>query len=173
MESGENKKDICLMGDSAGGNLVTAISIRGKKERTFKVKEQILLYPALQSDYTNTTKYKSVIEKGQDYLLTQKQLQDYISLYVQNKEDLKSIYVSPLNKKILFGQPRTLIITCDNDPLRDEGKSYASKLKLYFNDVEYYNLYGAIHGVFNNPIDNKYKLIIFDKIKQFLGDNNE
>lgn len=172
-ELGLHKEDICLMGDSAGGNLVTAISLRATKERTFKVKEQILLYPALQGDYTNTTKYKSVIEKGQDYLLTQKQLQDYISLYVQDKEDLKSIYVSPLNKKILFNQPRTLIITCDNDPLRDEGKAYAKKLKLYFNDVEYYNLDGAIHGVFNNPIDKKYRNIIFDRIKRFLGDNNE
>lgn len=172
-ELGLNKEDICLMGDSAGGNLVTAISLRAAKERTFKIKEQILLYPSLQSDYTKTTKYKSVIEKGQDYLLTQKQLQDYISLYVQNKEDLKSIYVCPLNKKILFNQPRTLIITCDNDPLRDEGKTFAKRLKLYFNNVEYYNLDGAIHGVFNNPIDKKYKLIIFDKIKQFLGDNNE
>ena len=88
-------------------------------------------------------------------------------------QDLKSAYVCPLNKKFFFGQPRTLIITCDNDPLRDEGKSFARRLKLYFNDVEYYNLDGAIHGVFNNPIDKKHKMVIFDKIKQFLGDNNE
>lgn len=172
-EFGLKKEDVCLMGDSAGGNLVSAISLRAIKEKTFKVKEQILLYPALQSDYTDTTKYKSVIEKGKDYFLTQRQLQDYISLYVSNKEDLKSPYVCPLNKKILFNQPRTLIITCDNDPLRDEGKYFARKLKIYFNEVEYYNLEGAIHGVFNNPIDKKYKTVILDKIKQFLGDNNE
>lgn len=172
-ELGLSEEDVCLMGDSAGGNLVSAISLRATKEKTFKVKEQILLYPALQTNYTNATKYKSVIDNGQDYLLTQKQLQDYMSLYVSNKEDLKSIYVCPLNKKILFNQPRTLIITCDNDPLRDEGKAFAKKLKLFFNDVQYYNLDGAIHGVFNNPIDKKYKTIIFDKIKQFLGDNNE
>lgn len=168
-----NQKDVCIAGDSAGGNLVAAISLKATRERTFKVKEQILLYPALQGDYTDNTKYKSVIEKGKDYLLTQRQLQDYMSLYVPNKEDLKSPYVCPLNKKILFSQPRTLLITCDNDPLRDEGKTFAKKLKLYFNDVEYYNLDGAIHGVFNNPIDNKYKSIIFDRIKQFLGDDNE
>jgi len=172
-ELGLTRDDVCLMGDSAGGNLVSAISLKANKEKAFKVKDQILLYPALQGDYTNTTKYKSVIQKGQDYLLTQRQLQDYISLYVQNKEDLKSPYVCPLNKKILFGQPRTLIITCDNDPLRDEGKFFARKLKLYFNDVDYYNLDGAIHGVFNNPIDKKYKVVIFDKIKRFLGDGNE
>lgn len=172
-ELGLNRKDVCLMGDSAGGNLVAAISLKAMKEKTFKVKEQILLYPALQGNYTNTTKYKSVIEKGKDYLLTQKQLQDYISLYVPNKKDLKSPYVCPLNKRILFNQPRTLIITCENDPLRDEGKYFAKKLKLYFNDVEYYNLDGAIHGVFNNSIDKKHKVIIFNKIKLFLGDNNE
>jgi len=170
---GLNSKDVCLMGDSAGGNLVAAITLRASKEKTFKIKEQILLYPALQSDYSDKTKYKSVIEKGKDYFLTQKQLQDYMSLYVPDCKDLKSPYVSPLNKKIIFNQPRTLLITCDNDPLRDEGKTYAKKLKSYLNKVQYYNLEGAIHGVFNNPIDKKYKAIIFDKIKQFLGDNNE
>lgn len=167
---GLKKQDVCLMGDSAGGNLVAAISIKSKRRKDFNIRKQILLYPSLQSDYSNSTKYKSVIEKGKDYLLTQKQLQDYISLYVANSKDLSSPYVSPLKAKFLLFQPETLIITADNDPLRDEGKKYARRLKLYFNKVQYYNLEGAMHGFMNNLYGKKYKDTAVKKINEFLGD---
>lgn len=170
---GLNSKDICLMGDSAGGNLVAAISLKSRKTKDFRIYHQILLYPALQSDYSNRTKYKSVIENGKDFLLTQKQLQDYMSLYVKDTKDLNSPYVSPLKAKFPIFQPRTLIITCDSDPLRDEGLSYAKKLKRYFNYVEYYNFEGAIHGFLSQPLGKKYKGKAYDRIIEFLRDDNE
>ncbi len=169
---GLKQKDVCLMGDSAGGNLVAAISLKSRKTKDFKIREQILLYPALQNDYSDKTKYKSVIENGKDYLLTQKQLQDYMSLYVKNTNDLNSPYVSPLNVRFPFNQPRTLIITANNDPLRDEGKSYARKLKLYLNDVTYYNFDGAMHGFINQFLAKNYKIEAYNKIIEFLGDEN-
>lgn len=166
-------EDVCLMGDSAGGNLVAAISIKSRKEKDFKIKKQILIYPSLQCNYSKKTRYKSVIEKGKDYLLTQKQLQEYISLYIPNTKDLCSPFVSPMNVKFPFFQPDTLIITAEHDPLRDEGKGYARKLKLYCNYVEYYNVEGAIHGFLSNSLDKKHKEITYKKIIEFLGDNNE
>lgn len=167
------KQDICLMGDSAGGNLVAAVIIKAKQTKDFKISKQVLLYPSLQSDYSNNTKYKSVIKKGKDYLLTQKQLQDYMSLYVSNSKDLNSPFVSPLKAKFPFFYPDTLIITADNDPLRDEGERYAKKLKLYFNKVQYYNFIGAMHGFMNNPFGKKHKEEAYKKINEFLGDIDE
>jgi len=169
---GLSEEDICLMGDSAGGNLAAAICLKAKKTRDFFIKHQILLYPALQCDYSMNTKYKSVIERGKDYLLTQKQLQEYIELYVPNKEDLNSVYISPLKEKFPFLQPKTLIITADNDPLRDEGRKYAKKLKLFFNPVTYYNFEGAMHGFLTQPVGKEYKQKSYKKIIEFLGDDN-
>lgn len=164
------EEDVCLMGDSAGGNLVAAVSLKARDTRNFCVKKQILLYPALQTDYSNKTKYKSVIENGKDYLLTQRQLQEYISLYITDPKQKNDPYVAPLKAKHLFFQPRTLIITSNNDPLRDEGKRYASRLKLYFNAVKYYNIEGAIHGFLSQPIGKKNKIEAYNKIIEFLGD---
>lgn len=164
------EEDVCLMGDSAGGNLVAAVSLKARDTRDFCVKNQILLYPALQTDYSNKTKYKSVIENGKDYLLTQRQLQEYISLYMTDPKQKNDPYVAPLKAKHLFFQPRTLIITSNNDPLRDEGKRYASRLKLYFNAVKYYNIEGAIHGFLSQPIGKKNKIEAYNKIIEFLGD---
>lgn len=168
-----NKKDICLMGDSAGGNLCAAISLKAKHTKEFKVYEQILLYPALQSDYSINTKYQSVIDNGNDYLLTRKNLEEYMNLYVEDINDLDSPYVSPLKSKLLFFQPKTMIITADKDPLRDEGKHYAKRLKMFFNKVTYYNVEDAIHGFFTNPLGKKYKEEIYNKIIKFIGDINE
>lgn len=172
-ELGISRKDVCLMGDSAGGNLAAAISLKARATKDFKVGSQILLYPALQMDYSDTTKYKSVIDNGKDYLLTQKQLQEYIEMYVTDIKDLNSPYVSPLKAKLPLFQPKTLIITCDNDPLRDEGKSYARKLKLFLNKVTYYNFEGALHAFLTMPIGKEHKEKAYLKINEFLGDENE
>ena len=168
-----NNKDVCLMGDSAGGNLVAAIVIKMRQTRDFKIEKQILLYPSLQADYSSHTKYKSVIEKGNNCFLKQKRLEEYISLYVKDKKDINNPLVSPLKDKFPFFYPKTLIITSDNDPLRDEGKKYANKLKLCFNKVKYYNIIGAMHGFFNNPLDKKFKEYVYKKIIEFLGDIDE
>lgn len=170
---GLKQEDICLMGDSAGGNLVAAISLKAKDRKEFRIKQQILLYPALQSDYSNNTKYKSVIENGKDYLLTQKQLQDYISLYAPNAKDLNDPYISPLKARFPFSQPKTLLITADHDPLRDEGRSYARKLRFYLNYVKYYNFNDAMHGFLSQPIAKKHRMKAYDKIIEFLGDVND
>lgn len=172
-ELGLKSEDVCLMGDSAGGNLVAAISLKSRATKDFKIKKQILLYPALQSDYSINTKYKSVIENGKDYLLTQKQLQEYMELYVGESKDLNSPYISPLNAKFPFFQPKTLIITADKDPLRDEGRSYAKKLKLFFNKVSYYNLEGAMHGFLSRSLEKNHKEKAYKEIIKFLGDENE
>jgi len=170
---GLTEDDICLLGDSAGGNLVASIVNKSKKTKDFVIKQQILLYPSLQMDYSYTTKYKSVIQNGKDYLLTRSQLQDYVDLYLIDKGKINDIYVSPLNKKICFGYPKSLVITADNDPLRDEGRAYARKLKLFFNKVTYYNFKGAMHGFLSYPVGKKYKDEAIKKILKFLGDDDE
>jgi len=170
---GLKKKDICLMGDSAGGNLVAAISLKSRFTRDFKVKEQILLYPALQNDYSDTTKYKSVVINGKDYLLTQKQLNEYMDLYINDKEELRSPYVAPLRARFPLFQPKTLIITADKDPLRDEGRAYAKKLSLFLNKVTYYNINEAMHGFFSMTLYKNYAEEAYEKILEFLGDENE
>ena len=170
---GWKEEDICLMGDSAGGNLVAAISLKARCNKDFRIYKQKLLYPALQSDYSTHTKFKSVIENGKDYILTQKQLQEYMTLYISDPKDLDSPYVSPLKARTLFFQPDTLIITSDLDPLRDEGKYYAKRLKRYFNYVEYYNFEEAMHGFLSQPIQKKHTMKAYNKIINFLGDVND
>ena len=163
-------KNIVIMGDSAGGNLTAAVCQRAIDTKDFKVYKQILLYPALQSDYSKDTKYKSVIENGSSYIISRTQLCDFMEHYVKNKEDLDNKYVAPLLSNNLFRMPKTLIITADNDPLRDEGIEYAKKLKKFLVKVKHYNFYGAAHGFLTNILDESYTELAYEKIIEFLGD---
>ncbi|MCM1052646.1 MAG: alpha/beta hydrolase [Ruminococcus sp.] len=168
------KMDDCyIMGDSAGANLATSLSLKAKQTKDFKIAKEILIYPIVQTNFDNNKKCKSIEENGYKYFLTKKMIKDYLSLYLTNKKDYKNKYVAPLHAKWLFNMPKTLIITADLDPLRDEGYLYAKKLKRYFNTVTYYNMPKVIHGFINNPIYHKETNKVINLIKYFGGNKNE
>ena len=54
----------------------------------------------------------------------------------RNKEDKKNPYFAPYIAEDLANQPDTLILTCEFDPLRDEGEAYGKRLKEAGNYVE-------------------------------------
>ncbi|MEG2322259.1 MAG: alpha/beta hydrolase [Bacilli bacterium] len=147
-------KNIILMGDSAGGNIAAVISLMARDKKEFKIKKQILIYPLIYHDHSSTSRFDSVITNGADWLLTCKRINDYMELYV-NGQDVKNPYITPLNAKSLKHQPKTLIITAQYDPLRDEGEEYGQRLKLFNNKVIIKRIEDTIHGFFSFPIAQK------------------
>lgn len=144
-------ENITLIGDSAGGNLAAAVSLMARDLGDFQPVRQILIYPATDSDHSETTPYKSVLENGTDYLLTTKRINDYMDLYISCEEDRSNPYLAPIRSKNLSGQPKTLIITAEYDPLRDEGEQYGRKLYEAGIEVEAYRMKNALHGFFLLP----------------------
>uniref|UniRef100_A0A1I7U419 Abhydrolase_3 domain-containing protein n=1 Tax=Caenorhabditis tropicalis TaxID=1561998 RepID=A0A1I7U419_9PELO len=56
---------------------------------------------------------------------------------------------SPLMRTHLEGLPRTLIVTCEYDTLRDEGMIYADRLKMAGVDTKLINLKNGFHAMLN------------------------
>jgi acetyl esterase/lipase len=163
-----NNKEVVLIGDSAGGNLSAALSLLARDRKEFKVNKQILIYPSTYNDHTGNSPFKSVIENGTDYLLTSKRIRDYMELYKSKEDDIFSPYFAPLLSKNLSGQPKTLIITAEYDPLRDEGEEYGKRLREAGNYVEIYRIKDALHGFFALPPRFPQVKLCYDIINRFL-----
>lgn len=138
--------EITLVGDSAGGNLAAAVSLKARDTGDFRVPRQILIYPATYNDHGPNSPFPSVAENGSDYLLTAHRICEYIDLYKRDDSDLQNPYFAPLLARDFSNQPDTLLISAEFDPLRDEGEAYAEKLREAGNRVVLYRMRDALHG---------------------------
>ena len=137
---------IAIVGDSAGGNMAAATAIRAKKENGPKIVCQVLIYPVTDADM-NTKSYDD-FKNGP--WLTKKAMEWFFDAYAPDKKLRNSLYVSPLKAEIedLTGLPPAIIITDENDILRDEGEPYARKLDMPGVDTMGIRINGTFHGFF-------------------------
>ncbi len=162
-------EEITLIGDSAGGNLATVVSMMARDRGEFLPKRQILLYPSTDSDHSETSPYPSILENGTDFLLTSKRICDFLDLYKNSEEDLRNPYLAPILAENLSGMPDTLIITAQYDPLRDEAELFGKKLFEAGNHVEVYRMKDALHGFFSLPKHFVHVKRSYELINQFLN----
>lgn len=164
---------ITLIGDSAGGNLAAALSLMAHERGEFMPKRQILIYPAVGNDYSENTPYRSVVENGSDFLLTRQKLCQYHDLYQSSPDDRNNPYFAPIIAADLTGQPRTLILTAEFDPLRDEGEAYGKRLEEAGCDVEIHRIKNALHGFFALGIKYNHVSESFQIINRFLDKDSK
>lgn len=121
-----NRNYIAIAGDSAGANLATVTAMKIKKENNIKLCFQVLIYPAIDAEM----KSESYKEFKNGPWLSKKAMEWFWDSYLCDKDIKKDVSVSPIKATIedLKGLPPTLVITGENDILRDEGEEYARKL---------------------------------------------
>lgn len=135
---------LAVAGDSVGGNMAVVMSLMAKDNQNKpKILQQVLFYPVTNAEF-ETESY----EQFQDGpWLTREAMKWFWDQYAPDKSARKEIYASLLKAEIedLRGLPPTLIITAENDVLRDEGESFAEKLNLSDVDVCCARFNGTIH----------------------------
>ena len=165
-------QDIVLIGDSAGGNLAAAVSLMARDRGEFAVSRQILIYPATAADHSPDSPFASVRENGEGYLLTARRVQEFMRLYAgEDASAMQNPYFAPLLMRDLTRQPRTLVITAEYDPLRDEGEAYAAALARAGAQVQLYRMPDALHGFFSLPAHFAPVQRAYAQIRDFLGDD--
>jgi len=137
-------KRLAVGGDSAGGNLAAAITLKARDEGGPSIKYQLLIYPA--TDGSQDTQSKIDFKEG--YLLSKHDMEFFGSAYISNESDYLNPLISPLLASDHTKLPPAFVFTAGFDPLRDEGKAYADKLKSAGVAVDYKNYEGTIHGFF-------------------------
>lgn len=165
--------EVTLIGDSAGGNLAAAVSLMARDRGEFLPERQILLYPSLWNDHSDASPFSSVQENGTDYLLTSKRIQQMIALYKGDDGDLQNPYFAPLCAADFSNQPRTLIITAEFCPLRDEGETYGKKLSEAGNRVRVLRFKDALHSFLMLPPSFAHVRAAYQAINEFLAKRDQ
>jgi acetyl esterase len=142
-EFGADGTRIAVAGNSVGGNMTAALSLMNKDRRGPKISYQVLLIPATDAS-VDTHSYH---EYGTGRFLSRAFMKFGWDLYAPDAKTRDNPYVSPLRaaNEQLAGLPPALIITAENDPLRDEGEAYARRLKEAGVSVDAVRYNGTIH----------------------------
>jgi acetyl esterase/lipase len=124
---GADGSRIAIAGNSVGGNMTAALTLMDKDRHGPKIDYQVLFIPATDAS-VDTASYH---EFGTGRFLARAFMEYGWDLYVPDAKTRNSPYVSPLRASMeeLTGLPPALVITAENDPLRDEGEAYARRLK--------------------------------------------
>lgn len=142
---------LAVVGDSVGGNMAAAVLLMAKERGGPKIDYQVLFYPVTDANF-DTPSYQQF---ATGIWLTREAMKWFWDNYLPDKEARKQPTASPLQASIeqLKGQPPALIITGENDVLRDEGEEYAHKLIQAGVNVTAVRYMGTIHDfVMLNPL---------------------
>lgn len=144
-ERGVSPKLVFGGGDSAGGNMTAAISLRRRDEKKSNIAGQILLYPEARLPFGT----KASEENNTGYYLECNGIFSFADHYLPRDGTPPShTYVSPGMQSIdyLRGVPPAAVFTSGFDPLRDVGVEYAHKLQQAGNTVEWFHYPDMTHG---------------------------
>jgi acetyl esterase len=140
-ELGGDGSRLALAGDSAGGNLAAVAARRLRGELPIAL--QALIYPVTDAG-VEMPSYRGFADgRG----LTAASMHRFWRLYLDGA-DGSHPDASPLRAGDLAGVAPALVLTAEEDVLRDEGEAYAAALRDAGVEVELVRWPGSIHGFF-------------------------
>jgi acetyl esterase len=144
VELGADAQRLAVIGDSAGGNLAAVMALVARERGEPAIAYQVLIYPATNYGFDTA----SCLENADGYVLTREGMRWFWGNYLANEADGADPHASPLRATDLSGLPPALIITCEFDPLRDEGEAYGERLREAGVQVKVSRYDGMIHGFY-------------------------
>jgi acetyl esterase len=136
---------IAVGGDSAGGNLAAVVALMARDRGGPSLVHQLLVYPVIDAAM-DTPSYR---ENAEGYFLTADAMAWFWGHYVPDPAARRNPYASPLRAADLAGVAPAQVLTAEFDPLRDEGETYAARLRAAGVPVTLRRFDGMIHGFFS------------------------
>jgi len=144
---GGSATDICVGGDSAGGNLAIAVTRRRQAAGEPLPVCQLLYYPAVDNRPVDEMRrtYLSSRQFGEGFGLD-RAFMEYVLPRVFQQRDRKSPEISPLFAASVAGMPPTFFGVAGFDPLRDSQRAYALRLIKAGDTVSFWDFPTIAHG---------------------------
>jgi acetyl esterase len=135
---------VVVAGESAGGNLAAAVSLRLRDGGDSWLAGEVLIYPALAGSRT----HPSAVEFD-GLIISRTAASHFWAAYCGQKDLDDDLYAAPLHAASLAGLPPSLVILGGCDMLRDEGRAYVDRLRQDGVDVDDFCYAGQPHGFIN------------------------
>lgn len=135
---------LIVAGDSVGGNMAAVMALMAKNNKNLpNIDFQLLFYPVTDASFDT----ESYHEFAEGPWLTKKAMIWFWKQYAPDESKREEIYACPLRATTeeLAGLPPALVITDENDVLRDEGEAYVQKLSDAGVQVGAVRVNGTIH----------------------------
>lgn len=161
---GYGARDIILAGDSAGGNLALALTLKLKEEGRLLPRGLVLLSP--WTDMTSSGKSYQT-RAAVDPVLDMEYLERAIADYTRGMEDLENPYISPIFGNFT-GFPPTYIQVGDNEILLSDSESLHKKMVKENVSVKLDHFRGMWHVFQMSPVKKAYEAM--DKVAEFIYD---
>jgi len=136
---------VVVAGESAGGNLATAVALRLRDDPDPPLAGQVLIYPVVDrasSTHRSRDDFDGIV-------ITTKADNAFRVAYTGGRDLDDDPLVAPLHAPSLAGLPRAMVVLGGCDPLRDEGRLYARRLRREGVAAEELCCAGQPHGFVN------------------------
>jgi cation diffusion facilitator CzcD-associated flavoprotein CzcO/acetyl esterase/lipase len=131
---------LAVCGWSAGGNVAAVVCQMARDTAGPRIAGQVLVTPVTDCDFTRP----SYVENADGYVLTTAMMRWFWDHHAE-PADRENPKASPLRARDLSGLPPALVVTCEFDPLRDEGAAYAAALEAAGVQARHLPCRGQIH----------------------------
>lgn len=138
---GIDPERISVGGESAGGTL-SAVVARHARDAGLRLASQVLIYPPTDIAM-DTESYRA---RATGFNLTAASMRWFFGHYVADLDEGLQPDCSPLRAGDLGGLAPAYVLTCEFDPLRDEGRAYAERLSAAGVETAWEDWTGTIHG---------------------------
>jgi acetyl esterase/lipase len=175
-EFGADPSRIAVAGNSVGGDMTAALNLMVKDRKGPKLSYQALLWPATNAA-VDTCSYEQF---ANNRFLSQAFMKYGWDLYAPTRKERDERYVSPLRASLdeLRGLPPTIVITDENDVLRDEGEAYAHRLQdagvptvsTRYNGI--IHDFGLLNGLADQPTTQAMIRQVAEGIRTHIGQNH-
>jgi acetyl esterase len=135
---------VAVAGESAGGNLAAAVSLRLRDEGEDFLAGQVLIYPAVTGQQIFPSR-----EEFDGLIISLAAGDQYWAAYSAGRDLEHDPYAVPLAAENLHGLPPALVVLGGCDMLRDEGRAYGERLRRDGVAVEEACYAGQPHGFVN------------------------
>lgn len=139
---GTDPTRLVVAGEGFGGNLAAAAALHARDQKWPTLLRQVLIYPNLDARQESP----SFAEHPETPMNSAVRMSSFYASYLRGATAHNDPHVSPLLAPSVAGAASATVMTAEYDPIRDDGRRYAARLRVSGVETEELRYADLAHG---------------------------